>query len=87
MIKLNIDVTKIPKDRIRSNPNWKGKFIDLILVDKPSEKSDGFITMDMSKEERDQGLRGVIIGEWKKIESNRPRPTTVVAANNDEEAW
>ena len=68
MIKLNIDVTKIPKEEIKTDPKWKGKFIGCILVDKPNERGDdGFISMDVTKEERAAGKKGTIIGNWKHI--------------------
>lgn len=83
MIRLNIDVTKIPKDRIQSNPKWKGKFINCILVDHPNDKGDdGFIAMDRTKEEREAKAKSVVIGNWKhlggqpKAAAPAPRPTS-----------
>jgi hypothetical protein len=71
MIKLNIDVTKIPKERIKSKPEWKGKFLDVVLVDKPDDRGNaGFIAVEVSKEERQSGARGEIIGNWRYIGSN-----------------
>jgi len=68
MIKLNIDVTKIPREEIKSKPEWKGKFISCILVNKPNDRGDdGFISMDVTKEQRAAGVRGAIIGNWREI--------------------
>lgn len=75
MIKLNIDVTKIPKEEIKTNPKWKGKFIGCILVDKPNDQGDdGFISMDVTKEERAAGKKGAIIGNWRHIGAKSPAP-------------
>lgn len=69
MIKLNIDVTKIDKTRIHEGK--KGKYLDLVLVDHPSDYGDGFIAHDVSKEERNQGVKGTIIGNWKRVGGQR----------------
>jgi hypothetical protein len=75
MIKLNIDVTKIPKDRIQTKPEWKGKFLNLVLVDKPNDRGDdGFISCDVSREEREAGVKGVIVGNWKHVGGARSAP-------------
>ncbi len=96
MIKLNIDVTKIPKDRIQSKPEWKGKFINLILVENRNGKdergNDGFISVDVTKEEREAGTRGVIVGNWKnlgsggKASSPAPKPAPTKQADPDLDA-
>lgn len=71
MIVLNIDVTRIPKERIETNPKWKGKFLKLALrenKDGRDEKgNDGFIVIDLPKEARDAGQRGEIVGNWKEL--------------------
>jgi len=96
MIKLNIDVTKIPKERIMTKPEWKGKFINCILVTHPNERGDdGFISMDVTKEEREGGMKGTIIGNWRELkpkppagdEETRPvgRPTRPAPAPRTEE--
>ena len=71
MIALNINVTKINKDRIK-----KGKFLDLVLFDNKAGKDqygyDGFISESVSKEEREAGVRGNIIGNWKHLGQSAP---------------
>lgn len=74
MILLNIDVTKIPKEAIASNPKWKGKFLKLKLVDSPKEDNDGFIAVDIPKEARDRGERGAIVGNYKIIGTGQQKP-------------
>lgn len=77
MIILNIDVTKIPKERIASKPEWKGKFLKLILIDKPNEKGDdGFIACSVSIEEKNNGVRGEIVGNWKDTNKAKPAQTS-----------
>lgn len=71
MIKLKIDVTKINKDRIFVGK--KGKYIDLVLVEKPNDfGDDGFIAHDLKKEEREAGATGGIIGNWKHVGGAKP---------------
>lgn len=66
-ISLKIDVTKI--DRARIFEGKKGKYIDLttfVDLDQANEYGDhGFIAHSVSKEERDSGVKGVIIGNAK----------------------
>lgn len=63
-INLKIDVTKIPKGRIFIGK--KGKYLDLRLVEKADDfGNDGFVAIDVSKEQRGAGERGEIIGNWR----------------------
>lgn len=73
MIVLNIDVTKIPREAIQTNPNWKGKFLKLKLVDLPKDDSDGFIAVDQTKEQREAKEKSVIVGNWRHVEQ-KPAP-------------
>lgn len=69
MIVLNIDVVKIPKDRIFIGK--KGKYLSLVLHDNrggPDEYgNDGFVAVSLTKEEREAGKRGEIVGNWKHV--------------------
>lgn len=66
-ISLKIDVTKIEKDRLFVGK--KGKyldatvFVDLDEVDKHGNH--GMITQDITKEEKDSGVKGPILGNAK----------------------
>lgn len=66
-ISLKIDVTKIDKARIFEGK--KGKYIDLttfVDLNNASEFGDhGFIAHSVSKEEREGGVQGAIIGNAK----------------------
>ena len=73
MIILNIDVTKIPKEAIQTNPNWKGKFLKLKLVDFPKDDNDGFIAVDQTKEQREAKEKSAIVGNWKHV-GQKPSP-------------
>lgn len=77
MIKLKIAVNKIDKTRL-----FKGKkdtYLDAVLVenrDGPDQYgNDGFISEDVTKEEREAGTRGNIIGNWKHIGGKKPAAT------------
>lgn len=84
MISLSVDVTKIPKDKIKVKPT--GKYLDLVLFDKPDIErgNDGFVAVSVSKEERERGERGPILGNWrhigqkptqeKRVEPRKPAP-------------
>lgn len=71
MIVLKIDVTKIDKNHLFQGKN--GKYLDAALHDKPNDFGDGFITQSVSKEERAKGVKGPIIGNWKKIGSSQAK--------------
>lgn len=74
MIKLKIDVTKIPKERLFKGQ--KGTYLDAVLMENrggPDQYGwDGFVSMDTTKEERDAGTKGVIIGNWKHLGGSKP---------------
>lgn len=66
MIKLNINVAKIDKSKLFKGE--KGTYLNAVLKDHPDDYgNDGFIAMDTTKEERESGVRGEIIGKWKHV--------------------
>lgn len=67
MILGKIDVTKIPKERIFVGA--KGKYIDICLIETPNDQygNDYMITLSIPKAERDQGVKGPILGNAKVI--------------------
>ena len=77
IIKANICVSKIDKDKITTGSDGK-KYLDLILMEPktPSQYgTDGFIAHDVSKEEREAGGKGgAIIGNFKFIVRDTPKP-------------
>lgn len=64
MIVLNVDVTKIDKSKLYKGK--KGTYLEMVLIDKPDDfGNDGFVAQGTTKEERESGVRGAIIGNWK----------------------
>lgn len=82
MIKISIDVTKISKDRLyigkTREDGTSAKYLSITLVENKEGKdrfgNDGFVAEDVSKEERLSGVKGVIIGNWKKLEFGERKP-------------
>lgn len=87
-----IDVTKIPREAIFVGK--KGKYIDVVLMENkggPDDYgNDGFVAMSVSKEDREAGKKGVIIGNWKRIgqkkEQSKPAPAKAPAASPEPES-
>jgi len=64
MITLNINVSLINKDRLYEGK--KGKYLDAVLIETPnSDFGDYMIVESISKEEREAGGRGTILGNAK----------------------
>ena len=71
MIKLQIDVTKIDKAKLFKGE--KGTYLNCVLIETPnSPYSDYMIVQDTTKEERDAGIKGAILGNAKKYEFQQP---------------
>lgn len=72
---LKIDVTKIDKAHLFKGA--KGTYLDAACHDNKGGRdefgNDGFITQSVSKEARAQGIKGPIIGNWKKLEPRTPK--------------
>jgi len=66
MITAKIDVTKINKEYLYQGKN--GKYLDFALHDKKTEYGDGYITQSVPKAAREKGIKGDIIGNWKRIQ-------------------
>ena len=66
MLKIQIDVTKIDKARLFIGK--KGTYLNCIMIDTPeSEYNDFVIIQEVSKEEREAGTRGEILGNGKML--------------------
>lgn len=64
MIKLKINVSKIDKARLFKGE--KGTYLDCVLIDTPDGKyGDYMIVQEVTKEERQSGVKGTIIGNAK----------------------
>ena len=74
-IALKIDVSKIDKNRLYKGK--KGTYLDAILhFDDRQDKYDnnGMIVQSVSKEERDNGVKGEILGNAKLLWSEDAKP-------------
>jgi len=64
-----IDVTKINKSRLFKGK--KGTYLDFVIIDTPnSEYGDAMIVESISKEERDAGNKGTILGNIKEFKKD-----------------
>lgn len=84
-IKLKIDVSKISKPDLYQGK--KGIYLDAVLFENRDGQSeygdDGFIVQGISKEKREAGERGPIIGNWRHMEGGKSAPK---ASASDEQA-
>lgn len=83
MIKISIDVTKIEKHRLYEGKPRQGdggipKYLSCALLENKDGVdrfgNDGFIVQDVSKSEREQGIKGVIIGNWRELDTPPAAP-------------
>ena len=88
MITLNIDVTKIDKDRLFKGK--QGTYLDAVLIATPDSQygHDYMIVQSTTKEEREAGQRGAILGnakifEDKPKEKSEPVDKTPAADSSD----
>lgn len=87
-ITLKIDVTKIDKNLLFKGK--KGTYLDVVLFEntKPSEYGDThFCVQSVSKEDRDRGIKGPIIGNATVPTHEQPeerRPSQPPARQSDE---
>ena len=94
IIKAKIDVTKIDKARLYKGT--KGTYLDATLLENrdgvDQYGNDGMIVQDVSKADREAGVKGAIIGNWKRLEQRQaasapkpaPNPTTATTEGDDE---
>jgi hypothetical protein len=85
MIKLKIHTWKIDKGALYTGKN--GKYLNCVLFENRDGQSeygdDGFIVQDVTKEAREAGERGPIIGNWRHLDTKGGgKPTT---RNNEPE--
>lgn len=70
-VAIKIDVTKVNKDRL-FNANSGAKYLDAVIFLRPADCPDqygqhGMITESLSKDERDNGVKGAILGNAKRL--------------------
>jgi len=87
IIKLNIDVTKLDKKRLHKGAKGTYANLTVLLKDAPDQYgNDGMIVEDVSKEERESGTKGAIVGNAR-IAGQKPKaqsaPAPSSAADDD----
>ncbi len=74
VISMKINVTRITKDAMFKGE--KGTYLDVAcFVNKDGRDqygNDGFVTQEVSKERREAGEKGPIIGNWKYLDAPKP---------------
>jgi hypothetical protein len=79
MITIKLDVTKLQKDRFYHGK--KGIYAELILIEHSNDfGDDGFVIQSISKEEREAGERGRIVGNWRETNKKVAPPTPIKRA-------
>jgi hypothetical protein len=76
MIKLKIDVTKIDKSKLFKGA--KGTYLDAVVFLKDEADqygNNGMIVQSVTKEEREQGVKGVILGNAQLGAPSQQQPT------------
>jgi hypothetical protein len=70
-----VKITVTDLDKARFFKGKKGIYCDLVLFECENDYGDtGFVTQSLSKEEREAGERGEIVGHWKELEQREERP-------------
>jgi hypothetical protein len=74
MIEIKIDVTKINKSRLYAGQ--KGTYLTAVLIPTPDGKYGDFMVVEgISKEEREAGKKGTILGNGKNlVKKSDPQP-------------
>lgn len=78
MISIKIDVTKINKSKLYKGE--KGTYLNCTLIDTPSSQyGDYMIVEETTKEEREQGIKGAILGNGKTIKPKQEQTSAQTA--------
>ncbi len=62
-ISVSINVSNIDKSKLYQGK--KGQYLNLTLIEKKTDFGDYMVVQDVSKEEREAGVRGAILGNGK----------------------
>jgi hypothetical protein len=76
-IKLKIDVTKIDKSKLFQGA--KGTYLDAVVFVKDEVDqygNNGMIVQSVTKEEREQGIKGAILGNSSPVGQQQPQEQT-----------
>jgi hypothetical protein len=79
MIKLSVSRKKIEAEHLHKSKNGD-TYLNLVLFDKEDDYgNDGFVVQDISKEAREAGGRGPIVGNWRHLVKKDPAPAKASA--------
>jgi hypothetical protein len=85
MIKYRIDVKKIAKEHLYMGA--KGTYLSGVFMENKNGQSeygdDGFIVQEVSKEARQAGEKGPIIGNWRHLEAKYSAPKVETPRTTD----
>lgn len=86
MIKIKIDCTKIEKKRLFAGKNG-AQYLDAVLIETPDSKfdQDYMIVQDVTKEEREAGTRGAILGNAKIMSKVKPAAAKQPTKSSDDD--
>lgn len=80
-------IAKLNYDRIDQHALFQGKngrYIDLVFFTNKGGKdqygNDGFVAQGVSKEAKDRGERGPILGNWKEMGGGKPQSEPAAAS-------
>jgi len=85
-IAVKLDVTKIEKERLYKGE--KGTYLDaVILMNDEADQygQNGMIVQSVSKEEREKGIKGNILGNVKILRQQTQDPAPKAANNEDDD--
>lgn len=84
MIKLKIDVTKIDKTKLYTGA--KGTYLDAVLIETKDNKfgDDYVIIQELSKEDREAGLKGAILGNARNLKKSEGQAKQSAPRDDDD---
>ena len=76
MISVKINVTKVDKSKLFQGKNGS-KWLDILLIESRNDKygNDYMVVEGVSREDRERGVRGAILGNAKVIGKQAPKPS------------
>lgn len=80
MISVSINLSKIDKSELYEGKN--GKYLNLLIKETPDDKygNDYMVTQSVSKESRDGGKKGAIVGNGKNFATNNSDSSSTSSA-------
>ncbi len=88
MISVSIKTEKIEKEHLIAGKN--GKILSVVLFENRDGKGqygdDGFVVQGVTKESRENGVRGPIVGNWRYIGQGSTKATTKPAPEGEDDS-